>query len=227
MRRLRIGCLVSAMLLSPAFADNENVLTLDKVSFELSAKRWVSSDTAQLTVAINASLNALDLLKVRTDMLAKLGKIVAGDWHITRFERYQDSSGLEKLDVLAQIRVKQSALNHVYDAVKSLSKAGETYSVSGIEFKPGLEETEEAKGSLRQELNKKILAELAQLNQGFSEQHFTISAVTYLEAPLEPSPSRNPTMLAVSSDRAGSQAPLKVSNELIMTAVVEAGSVRK
>ena len=202
-------------------------LTLDKINFQLSSKTWVNTQTALLTVTINASLDSSDVVKARTDMLDKLRKIASGDWHIVQFDRFQDSSGLEKLSVKAQIRVNQSKLAHLYDKAKDVSKPGETYQIAGIEFRPDLEEIQTAKALLRQVLNKQIQQELAQLNKTYSEQHFTISAVNYQEE--ESASQDQPMMMAtgVTPRMARPASSLALSNELVMTAVVEAGSVRK
>lgn len=205
-------------------------LTLDKVSFQISAKRWVDTQTVMLSVGINATLDSLDLVKARASMMTKLSKIVSGDWHMVQFDRYQDNSGMQKLDAMAQVRVNQSQLNRVYDTVKEISRAGETFTVASIEFKPGLEEIQKTKAELRQQLNKEVQQELAVLNRTFTEQHFTLSALDYLDD-VGPGPLQNrPLMLASnggSRDAAASSAPITVSNELKMTAVVEAASVRK
>ena len=208
-------------------ADMPEPLTLDKINFQLSSKAWVNTQTALLTVTINASLDSSDVVKARTDMLDKLSKIASGDWHIVQFDRFQDSSGLEKLSVKAQIRVNQSQLTHLYDKAKDVSKPGETYQIAGIEFKPDLEEIQNAKALLRQVLNKQIQQELAQLNKTYSEQHFTVSAVNYHEE--QSSSQDQPMMMAtgVTPRMARPASSLAVSNELVMTAVVEAGSVRK
>lgn len=217
---------VSAWQLGVA-ADGELALTLDKISFQLTSKTWVSTQTAVLKVTVNASLDA-DLVQARTKMMANLAKIASGDWHIVRFDRFQDSSGLEKLSVLAQLRVAQKQLVHLYDKAKQVSKPGETYQIAGIEFTPELTEIQSAKAGLRQTLNQRIQQELAHFNQTFPEQHFTLSAVTYQEGEGE-GPQQPMLMAAGVAPRMGAAQPavVSLSNEVVMTANVEAGSVRK
>lgn len=208
-------------------ADMPVPLTLDKINFQLSSKAWVSTQTALLSVSVNASLDSSDVVKARSDMLDKLSKIAPGDWHIVQFDRFQDNSGLEKLSVRAQVRVKQSQLAHLYEKAKEVSKPGETYQIVSIEFKPDLAEIQNAKTELRQVLNKQIQQELAQLNKTYSEQHFTISTVTYQED-LNGAQEQPMLMATGVSARMARPAPVVgVSNELVMTAMVEAGSVRK
>lgn len=208
-------------------ADMPVPLSLDKINFQLSSKAWVSTQTALLSVSVNASLDSSDVVKARSDMLDKLGKIASGDWHIVQFDRFQDNSGLEKLSVKAQVRVNQNQLVHLYEKAKEVSKPGETYQIVSIEFKPDLAEIQHAKAELRQILNKQIQQELAQLNKTYSEQHFTISAVTYQDD--SEGGQAQPMMMAsgVSPRMARPMSEVAVSNELVMTAMVEAGSIRK
>ncbi|PJD93944.1 MAG: hypothetical protein CK424_01430 [Legionella sp.] len=217
---------IIAFILSQATyaADCSAPMTLDKVTFQLSAKSWVSTQTALVTTTINATLNSADVVKARAGILDKLHKMIAGEWHIVQFDRSQDSSGLDKLDVIAQVRINQSQLTNVYDTAKSLSKPGETYQITSIEFKPDIEDIQKAKMALRQILNKQVQQELQQLNQTYTEQHFTINALDYSDE-LNPGPlAMKPMMMATARV---APAPITVSNELIMTAMVEAGSVRK
>ena len=202
-------------------------LTVDKINFELSAKTWVNTQTALLTVTINLSLDSSDVVKARNDLLNKLTKIASGDWHILQFDRFQDNSGLEKLSVKAQIRVNQNQLTHLYDKAKEISKPGETYQIAGIEFKPDLAEVQNAKTLLRHDLNQQIQQELAVINKTYPEQHYTISSLNYMDAQ---NTSAEPPMLmatGVTPRMAHPVAPVTLSNELMMTAIVEAGSVRK
>ncbi len=203
-------------------------LALDKINFQLSSKLWVSTQAALLSVSVNASLNSSDVVKARGDMLEKLAKIAPGDWHIIQFDRFQDNSGLEKLAVTAQARINQNQLAHLYDKAKAVSKPGEIYQITGIEFKPDLVEIQKAKAVLRQTLNQQIQQELARLNQTYTEQHFTVSAIEYQDE-RGPGPMQEQPMLMATGTRTQHPGPasLAVSNELVMTAVVEAGSVRK
>ena len=78
---------------------------MDKVLFQISARQWVSTQSALLTVNINATLNNADLVKARADIMNNLNTIATGEWQLTQFDRSQDSSGLEKLYVAAQARI--------------------------------------------------------------------------------------------------------------------------
>ena len=124
-------------------------LVLDKVLFQVSAKQWVTTQSALLGVNINVTLSNADLVKARSDIMDRLNKIAKGDWHLVEFDRSQDSSGLEKLDVQAQARVNQTALTDIYQNAKSVSLPGAKYEVMSVEFRPSLEETQAVLAKVR------------------------------------------------------------------------------
>ncbi|MFI4963131.1 MAG: hypothetical protein ACHP6H_04665 [Legionellales bacterium] len=203
-------------------------MVLDKVSFQLSSKKWVSTQTALLTVSINVTLNSADLVKARADIMGSLAKIAKGDWHLIEFNRSQDSSGLEKLNVQAQARVDQSALTNIYQNAKSVSMPGAKYEIGTVEFKPSLEETQTIKESMRSQLYQQVNDEIARMNKIYPTQHYTVSNLVFVEGdnstmPVRPFQAKEMNVMAM----AGASATLTVSNELVMTAVVEAASNRK
>lgn len=222
---------MSMLLLSTfgAFAQTDNsqaAMTLDKVMFQLSEREWVSTQTALLTVAVNATLGKADLVKAREDIMANLKKIADGSWQITQFDRSQDSSGLEKLYVAAQSRISQASLTNIYQNAKAVSKPGESYEVNGVEFKPGLEEFQQAKASLRERIYKKVNDEIARLNKVYTTQAYSLNNIVFYEGdfavPMQKSFQSNRMAMA-----AVAPAPaVTVSNELILGALVELASNR-
>ncbi len=213
---------------SLAYAGSHHMnLVLDKVAFQVSAKQWVSTDKALLRVAIYATLNNADLMKARADVLSHLNKITAGDWHITRFDRSQDSSGLEKLMVEAQNRVLQSNLTNVYQAAKDVSQPGATYKIMSIEFEPDLDDVQLAKNQLRAHLYELARDEIARLNKVYPDQHFSLNQLMFVDGsqPAQPQFARAQKMMNEMA-MAPAAAPMSVSNELVMSAVVQAASDR-
>lgn len=203
-------------------------MVLDKVDFQISARQWVTTKTALLGVSINITLNNADLVKARADILTSLNKIAQGDWHLLEFDRSQDSSGLEKLFVQAQARIDQGALTDIYQHAKEVSKPGAQYTVSSVEFKPSLEEVQSVRAAIRTQLYQQISEELARMNKAYPLQQYSINHVVFVEgnAPSQPprayeAKAMNAMVMAVAP------APLTVSNELILTAMVEAASNRE
>ncbi len=226
----KIAGMLAVIALTPvAYAGNDvPPLVLDKVVFQISAKQWVTTQTALLNVNVNVTLSSADLVKARADILTSLNKIAKGDWHLIQFDRSQDSSGLEKLYVQAQSRVDQSALTDIYQNAKSVSMPGANYEVSGVEFKPSLEETQAVRAKVREQLYQKVNEELSRLNKAYPLQNYSLSNLAFVEGdnlPQQPRAYQAKEMNAVVM--AASPAPLTVSNELVLTAFVEAASNRK
>jgi len=222
------GALVLSLLSPLSIAGEcQPRVALDKVVFQVSARQWVTTQTALLTVNVNATLNNADLVKARADIMDKLSKIASGEWHLTQFDRSQDSSGLEKLFVEAQTRVPQASLTDIYQHAKDVSKPGATYTIDGVEFKPSIEEVQQIKNQVREQLYKQVNDELARLNKVYTNQNYTVNRlyITDNETPVQPKPMAMKTM--VMSAGASTPSTLTVSNELTLNAVVEAASNRQ
>lgn len=219
---LSMGSFNYAAMIKPA---------LDKVSFQTTARLWVSTQTALVHVNIHATLANTNLLQLRTDILANLSKIAKGTWHLTQFERSQDSSGLEKVFVNAEIRVPQSELTDVYKVASSLSKPGASYSIAGIDFTPGLEEITAIKAKVREKLYQQINEELTRLNKAWPDQNYTVNRLYIFDAdsPVQPAPAtkaKDMKAMMLSATASSSQ-NLPLSNELTLSAMVELASNRK
>lgn len=202
---------------------------LDKIMFQVAAKQWVTTQSALLTVNINVTLNSADLVKARADIMDHLNKIASGEWHITQFDRSQDNSGLDKLFVEAQVRVPQASLTNIYQNAKNVSKPGATYTVNGVEFKPGLEEIQAVRSQLREQLYKMVDAEMARINKVYGTQHYTVNQLVISDGAIA-MPMQPRAMKAQEMNLMAASAPaptLTVSNELIMSAWVEAASNRQ
>ncbi|MBA2711246.1 MAG: hypothetical protein H0U57_11720 [Tatlockia sp.] len=202
---------------------------LDKVVFQVSAKQWVSTQSALLTVNINATLSNADLVQVRADIMKNLNQVAAGEWQITQFERSQDSSGLEKLFVAAQARIPQANLTNIYNNAKTVTKPGATYDVSAVEFKPSLDEIQLIKTQLRERLYNQISQELERLNKVYNNQKYSVNRIFFFDGDqnLPMAKAYQPAELRTASYTAVAAAPLAVSNELIMGALVELASNRQ
>jgi hypothetical protein len=230
----KMAALFVFSLLSPlTFADvcnNYPCLELDKVVFQVSAKQWVSTQTALLTVNVNATLSNADLVKARADIMNRLAKITAGEWHLTQFDRSQDSSGLEKLFVEAQARVPQTSLTDIYQNAKDVSKPGATYTINGVDFKPSLQEIQQIKSQLRATLYQQVNEELARINKVYTNQNYSVNAIYVSDGEAQALPQPTAYKMRTMNTMAMASAPaqdLSVSNEIIMSATVEAASNRK
>lgn len=227
----QIAGMLALMTISP-FAVAADViipqLVLDKVFFQLSAKQWVTTQMAILSVNINVTLNNADLVRARADIMDSLNKIAKGDWHLVAFDRSQDNSGLEKLYVQAQVRIAQTALTDIYQNAKSVSMPGAKYEVSGVEFKPGLEETQAIRTKIREQLYLQVNEEISRMNKAYPSQNYSVSNLVFVEGENPPLQARTYQAKEMNTMVMPAAAvPLTVSNELVLTAMVEAASNRK
>jgi hypothetical protein len=219
--------LLMLVLNSGGFAANASPeLVLDTVVFQIAAKQWVTTQTPLLTVNINATLSTSDLVKTRADIMEKLTKISAGDWHLTQFDRSQDSSGLEKLYVQAQARVAQTSLTNIYQNAKSVSKPGASYEISSVEFKPSLDEVQQVRAQLRERLYQQAKDELARLNKVYTGQNYSLSNLVFAEGDVTPMPQPKAYQMVNAMAQPAAAPNLTVSNELTLTAMVQAASNR-
>lgn len=173
----------SLMIMSPVMADNDLSNLLNKVSFQLTANKWVTSQTAKVNVGVDAGLTDAGIAGLQNQVLAKLKQIAAGDWHITSFTRTQDKSGLESVHVNAEARLPQSALVNLRGTAKSISKPGETYTIADVEFIPSDEELTQANSALRAMIYTQAKAELDALNKEYPEQKFYIYQIDFNAMP--------------------------------------------
>ena len=203
---------------------------LDKIDFQVTAKQWVTTKSALLTVNANMTLSNADLVKARADIMSSLKKIAPGDWHLLSFDRSQDSSGLEKLFVQAQARIDQGALTSIYSNAKEVSKPGAQYAINAVDFKPSLEETQAVLVAVREKLYQQISDELARINKAYPLQRYSVNQVVFVDGETPVPPPVNYQAKAMNSMtmlRVPAAASLTVSNELTLTAMVEVASNRK
>lgn len=223
----KLAVIVALGMLSPLAkaADGPRRLVLDKVEFQISARQMVTTQSVLLTLSINASLTNADLVKARDEIMKNLNTIAKGEWQITQFDRSQDSSGLEKIYVAAQARILQNNMPDIYKNAKAVSKPGTTYEVSGVEFKPSLEEVQQVKMQLRERLYEQAGDEIARLNKVYTNQNYSVNRIIFNEGEqFMPQPQNQMKALAAAAPAAPA---LTVNNELIMGAQVELASNRQ
>jgi hypothetical protein len=212
--------------MSTAFAKNDNRMVLDKVSLQLTAKQWVKTTSANLQISVNAALSNTDLVEMRNEIMANLNKIAKGDWHVTQFNRSQDSSGLEKLYVQAQARVDQKLLTNVNVNAKNVSKPGATYRVQTVDFTPSLEEVEKVKLAVREILYTKIKNELAALNAKYPTQKYSVHSVVFYDGSMPRPQAMKARRMSTMALEMANAPPISVSNKIQMTAGVIVASNR-
>jgi hypothetical protein len=195
---------------------------LNQVQMTLSAETWAKTSTARVTVTVEAILKQSALGEMHKTIEQKLIKISnAAPWHITTFDRQKDKSDLERLTVVAEARLPESALPDARKHAEDLSKEGEKYTVSSIEFVPSLADMEAAKQSVRDQIYAQAKAELVKLNALYPEQHYFLFLVNFnSENPMPVVARQNMRMSSVAMEKADVAPALTVGDLVQITAQV-------
>ncbi len=202
---------------------------LHQITFTMTSEQWVTTQNADVFVSVDATLDQSQLASAHNDILQKLNKLAKTDWHITQFNRSQNSSGLEQLSVVAQARLPETDLSKIRDDAKNLTHPGETFTVLNIAFTPSTAELEAVRAQLRNDLYNKIQNELNTINKIYANQKYVVHQIDFSESG---SPQPVPMMKMMVAGNAAAEAvpsaaPLTVANKLVMTASVTLAEVVK
>lgn len=179
LRLLSIGLLNIALIL-PTWADISLEPLLNQVSLQLSAEQWITTKTALVTVGVNASVSDTGLEKIQNEVLSKLSQISnKGEWHIIDFNRSLDQSGLERVQISAQIRLVSSDLVGIRDKAKAISKPGSTFTIDNVEFSPSAEELQAVNTALRDNIYQQAKTEIADLNKLYPEDKYYLHNINF------------------------------------------------
>jgi hypothetical protein len=183
----------------PAWADSALEPLINKVTLSLSAEQWVTSKSAMVQVGVNAAVSGQGIEKIQTEVMQKLNQIAASDWHLVSFNRQQDKSGLESIQINAQARLAQTELSGLRDKAKAISRPGETFTIDDIQFTPSEEETRVANINLRNNIYQQARAEIDVVNKMYPEQKYYLHDIRFLPSPIEPMPTAANAMMRMAA----------------------------
>ncbi|SLN23509.1 hypothetical protein [Oceanibacterium hippocampi] len=195
-------------------AGSPNPPPSDEIVLRMVSERWVESTDATVRVAIAAAFQASDSSDVRGRALAALDAMAPqANWTITSFDQSEDSSGLERWNILAEARIAENALGGMRDRATKASEPGLKLTLAGIEFTPTLAEREAATAAVRREIYGRVTQEIAALNETFKDRSFTVSRVNFVP---ETSYAAQPRMALMKE----SDGAMAVSAKLVVNAEV-------
>ena len=193
---------------------------LDKVSYQVAAEQWATTDTALVTIKVNATVKEQNLANVQQQVLTNLSKLNNNaQWHITQFDRNQNQSGLEQVSIAAQARISESQLGDIRSQLKSVSKPGESYDLANIAYVPSLAEIEKVRADLRQQIYSQAKDELARLSKVYPNQKFVLYRINFMPLAARPTP-RMMTTVRLEKREQSTAEPMTVSNKVTMVANV-------
>lgn len=152
---------------------------MDVLNLSFTVEDWLESDTAELTIDIDASADDTDSVELRSTIKDSLKKLIDTEWRFVRVRRYTDRSGREAWQVAAQARVPENEISNLGSRTKALGKVGLQFRVGNVDYSPTKEQVEELKRKMRSKVNKLITDELTALNSELSGRQWRVSTVTY------------------------------------------------
>lgn len=204
-----------------AWADISLEPLLNQVTLNLHAEQWVTTKTALVTAVVNAAVADQGIEKIQSEVMQNLTQFSAnGDWHIVSFERQQDKSGLETIQITAQSRLPQTDLANLRSKAKAMSKPGETFTISNVQFIPSDDEIKQANTALRANIYNQAKSEIDMLNQLYPDQKYYLHRIDFVPM-LLPAPLEANMMMSKVSAVSMPQAPsLAVGNKQLIQATV-------
>lgn len=164
----------------PARADRVLAPEEDKIVFQLQGEQWIESDSANVSVVVDAAGAAADLAALRADIRTVLARLAAdADWRIVRFNRNQGATGLETWRVVAEARLPEKLLADIHQMAEEASRPGMQARVAHIDFAPTLGEREAALSVLRAELHRLAVKELAEMRAVTGNARLRLHRIDY------------------------------------------------
>lgn len=206
-----------------AFAETDD-LFINKVRMQLNAEKWVTTQTALVSVSVNATVQTQGIDKVTASVKENLKKISeTGEWNIVSLNRSEEKSGLESVQIHAEARVPQNEISDLRDKAKLVSTPGQTYKIDSIIFKPSDEDMRAAEAELRNNIYTQAKAEIDRLNKVYPEQKYYLHSIDFLQGP-GPMPMTAMYMKAEMAPRQ-QNATLDIGNKKELIANVVIGSL--
>lgn len=204
MRLAKVIIILSFLLFSAtSFASEYAGPPLSKITVNLNTEHWVTSQTAKVTISVNATLQSSDLAALQKQIMTDLNKLHQGEWRITSFYRSQDQSGLERATLEAEVRLPEAGLADIRDKVEALSKPGQKFMVISIDYTPSFAELNQAQADMRKALYENAQAELDVVNKQYTDRHYVLydfSLSGLISARVSPAYKRMNTAVSMLSD---------------------------
>jgi len=216
---------IGSLLSFSAWADVNLDALINKVTLPLQAEQWVTTQTALVSVMVNAAVTDQGIERMQGDVLQQLKRFSdKGDWHIVSFDRQQDKSGLESIQILAQARLQQTDLGNLRDKAKSMSKPGLTFTINNVQFTPNEDEIRQANAALRSNIYQQAKTEIDTLNKIYPDQKYYLYQVNFftpeIPMPMAPNAMYARGMAANVAAQAPAPQPLSVGNKVQLQATV-------
>jgi len=194
---------------------------LNTVAYQVQVKDWVSTDTANVIVAVHATLGESNIESAQKQLFATLEKLVpVAKWHIGQFQRSVDQSGLENLYWQVSARMPFSEVAVVQKQIKTISQPGRQYKIASIDYSPSMAVLEKAKIVLRDKVYAQANIEIKQLNKAYPAQSYFVHKIVFLSGR-----QASQNMIVMAKVQSAGSSAMPVARELVVQAQVELGSL--
>jgi hypothetical protein len=184
MRRLIIASSVAGLCLAAPLAAQAQFVPApvqDHVSLTLSVEDWVKTDTAEVTLVVEAAAPGGDAGSARGEVMKAAQAVSDASWQAIRFDRQQDQAGLDHWQASLRARLPEARLGGLGERARKASRPGLQVRVEQVEFTPTLAETEAVRSRLRADLYKRATEELASANKSLTDRTYRIAGIDFQE----------------------------------------------
>lgn len=207
------------LLVLPVAADAAPARS-DRIVLTLATEGWVETETAEVVVSVNATLEEGQAATVRQTILSALDELADdADWRITTFNRRAEQSGLDSWYVEARARVADQGLDGLRERADRASRPGLKITVANIDFTPTLAEVEATHARLRGDLYEQAQAELKRVRAAFSDRDYRIGRIDFAGMG-GPSPGRDGRLQMQRAMAEAAPAGVQVEERVRLTATV-------
>lgn len=198
-----------------------NVPWMNRITYQLSVDKWATTSNAKVTVNMDAIADKIDLSNINAHVLSNLAAIAdSKNWHIVRYVRNQDKSGLEMIHVEAEAWLPNNTLGGIRDKAKKISRPGETYTIADIDFSPSPADIENTHAEARATIYNMAKAEIARLQQIYPDQHYFLYSIDFQQPTVFGSATGKMAMTAAMPAPAAPEPVAEINSHIIDSATV-------
>lgn len=198
-------------------------IPMSDINFSVSAEKWIKTSTAKVTVNLNAVIKQAELANINSQIMTTLNQLVENqEWHVTQFNRSQDSSGMERIYVTAEARISENLLSNLNTKALQLSREGRTLRIQDIQFTPTLAERENVRAEVRKLLYDQVKQEVARLNSVYSTSRYQIKTIDFQSSAIAQPMlyQKQYSAEARVADMAAAAPAIEVSDKIVLSAYV-------
>lgn len=177
--KLSLLGVVCACVLATSYAETQNCQ--NQISMQLQQEGWVNSNTAQVTVSIQAATNKNDSSAIVANITKKLKDLIKDpiSWRLIDLSTEKNSAGLFAISAKMSARLDNAQLTALQNSIDSLNKAGEQYKVEGIDYQPTLAEISNENTRLRVLIYKDVLEQQRIINGAFADSKYQLQSLNF------------------------------------------------